>query len=94
MRLFDRITRLFAKEPRHGPDFDQSSSLQEAPSGWALPPLSSEEAHAVLTQSEFAALEAAPQEGDAANPHPPGSRAHRLWSDNFRAVQSAMGKKR
>ena len=94
MGLFDKISGLFSKTPRHAQDFDQSSSLQEAPSGWALPPLSSREAQAVLTQSEYAALEATPDDGERLNPHPVGSREHRLWAENFSEVQSAIGKKR
>jgi hypothetical protein len=94
MGLFDKISGLFSRSPRHARDFDNSSTLQEAPSGWALPPLSSREAQAVLTESEYAALEATPDDGDRLNPHPPGSREHRLWAENFAAVQSALRKKR
>jgi hypothetical protein len=94
MGLFSKISGLFSKTPRRADDFDHSSSLQEAPSGWALPPLSSREAQEVLTQSEYAALEATPDEGESLNPHPVGSREHRLWADNFSAVQSTLGKKR
>lgn len=94
MGPFNKLARLFAKKPRQVRDFDQSSSLQETPSGWELPPLSSGEAEAVLTQSEYAALEATPDEGDRMNPHPAGSRKHRLWADNFNAVQNAMRKRR
>lgn len=94
MGFFNKISGLFSRTPRHAHDFDQSSSLQEAPSGWALPPLSSRDAEAVLTQSEYAALEATPDDGESLNPHPVGSREHRLWADNFSAVQSALGKRR
>ena len=93
MGLFGKLTSLLMKKPRHGRDFDQSS-LQETPSGWELPPLNSREAQEVLTQSEFAALEASPDEGDQLNPHAPGSREHRLWADNFNAIQSAKNKRR
>ena len=94
MGLFNKISGLFSRKPTHAHDFDQSSSMQEAPSGWALPPLSSREAQAVLTESEYAALEATPDDGERLNPHPAGSREHRLWAENFSAVQSALGKKR
>lgn len=94
MGLFGKLTTLFSKKPRHGRDFDQSSSLQDLPSGWELPPLNSREAQDVLTQSEFAALEASADDGDQLNPHQPGSREHRLWADNFNAVQSAKTKRR
>ena len=93
MGLFKKISGLFSRTSRHAQDFDQSS-LQEAPSGWALPPLSSREAEAVLTQSEAAALDSMPDDGERLNPHPMGSREHRLWAENFIAVQSALGKKR
>jgi hypothetical protein len=75
-------------------DFDQSSALEDTPSGWELPPLSSGEAEAVLTQSEHAALEATPDDGERMNPHPPGSRKHRLWEENFKEVQKGLGKGR
>ena len=94
MGLFNKIANLFSKTPRQMRDFDQSSSLQEAPSDWALPPLSSREAEAVLTQSEYAALEATPDDDGRLNPHPPGSREHRLWAENFNAVQKALAKRR
>lgn len=68
--------------------------MHEAPSGWALPPLNSEEAQAVLSESEYAALEATADDPGRLNPHPLGTRKHRLWEENFRAVQSALGKKR
>lgn len=93
MGLFDKIRDLFSRTGRR-PDFDQSSSLQEAPSGWELPPLSAREAEAVLTQSEYAALEATPDDAGRLNPHLPGSREHRLRAENFDAVQSAFGKRR
>ena len=94
MGLLRKLTTLLAKKPRKARDFDQSSSLQDRPSGWELPPLNSREAQEVLTQSEFAALEASADEGDRMNPHAPGSREHRLWADNFNAVQSAKAKSR
>ena len=91
--LFKKISGFFSRTPRHTQDFDQSSSVQEYPSDWELPPLSSREAEAVLTQSEYAALEATPDDCERLNPHPTGSREHRLWEENFSAVQSALGKK-
>lgn len=94
MGLLGKLSTLLAKKPRQVRDFDQSSLLQETPSGWELPPLNSREAQDVLTQSEFAALEASPDDGDQLNPHPAGSREHRLWADNFNAVQSAKAKRR
>ena len=94
MGLLTRITSLFSKAPRRARDFDQSSSLQEAPSDWALPPLSSQQAQAVLSESEWAALEVDTDDPDRVNPHPLGSREHRLWADNFKAVQRGAGKKR
>lgn len=92
MGLFAKIRDLFSRTGRR-PDFDQSS-LQEAPSDWELPPLSAREAEAVLTQSEYAALEATPDDAGRLNPHLPGSREHRLWAENFDAVQNAFGKRR
>ena len=92
MGLLGKLTGLLGKKPQKLRDFDQSSSLQDAPSGWELPPLNSREAQEVLTQSEFAALEAGADEGDRINPHPAGSREHRLWADNFKAVQAAKAK--
>ena len=94
MGLLSRISTLFSKARPRMRDFDQSSSLQEAPSDWALPPLSSQEAQAVLSQSEWAALEADTDDPDRVNPHPLGSREHRFWADNFKAVQRGAGKKR
>lgn len=94
MGLLARITNLFSKTPGRVRDFDQSSSLQDAPSDWALPPLSSKDAEAVLSQSEWAALEAGPDDADRMNPHPLGTREHRLWAANFKAVQDASAKKR
>jgi hypothetical protein len=93
MGLFSKLSGLFSRTPPQ-PDFDQSSSMQEAPSGWELPPLSAGEVEAVLTQSEYAALEATPDDGGKLNPHPPGSREHRLWAENFSAVRNTFGKKR
>ena len=94
MGFFSKISGLFSKNPRHARDFGNSSVLQEAPSGWALPPLSSDEAQEVLTQSEYAALEATPDGGEPLNPHPEGSRQHRLWAENFNEVHRAHRKKR
>lgn len=94
MGLLGKLATLLANKPRKGRDFDQSSSLQDTPSGWELPPLNSREAQEVLTQSEFAALEASPDDGDGRNPHPAGSREHRLWADNFNAIRSAKAKRR
>jgi hypothetical protein len=93
MGLIDKIRNLFSKRGTRV-DFEQSSSIQEAPSGWELPPLNAREAEAVLTQSEYAALEATPEDAGRLNPHPPGSREHRLWAENFKAVQNAFGKRR
>ena len=93
MGLLSRIANVFFKAPAPVRDFDQSSSLQDAPSGWALPPLSSKEAQEVLTQSEWAALDAGPDDADR-NPHVPGSREHRLWAENFKDVRAASRKKR
>ena len=93
MGLLTRIKHLFSKEPSRVRDFDQSSSLQDAPSDWALPPLSSKEAQDVLSQSEWAALDAGPDDADR-NPHVQGSREHRLWAENFKDVRAASRKKR
>lgn len=94
MGLLKKIRGLFSRRPAHTQDFDQSSMLHETPSGWALPPLNSEEAKAVLTESEYAALEGPAEDPGRLNPHPAGTRKHRLWEENFRAVQSALRKKR
>lgn len=94
MAMFDKISKFFSMSPRRAQDFGNSSLLQDAPSGWALPPLSSREAQAVLSQSEYAALEATPDDGEHLNPHPVGSREHRLWAENFSTVQKTMGKRR
>lgn len=94
MGLLSKLNNLFSKKPPVR-DFDQSSSMmQNSPSDWALPPLSARDVEAVLSQSEYAALEATPQDGSTLNPHPPGSREHRLWADNFSAVRNTLKKPR